>query len=178
MTNTSIRGLQIRDAFFGDGLKRNGVDANIAEVDFKANDGLEIDTNQLTVAYDDATIGIISNALAVKDDGITEAKLDIDSHPGTAEDGYVLYWDNATGKLAYKDVDTDFISEDDLVKEDMAYDDFSLTDTPVANSLHLYLNGLLQEEGTGKDFIIDGTTITWATVPESGDIVIAYYVKA
>ena len=84
MTNTAIRGLQIRDAFFGDGLKRNGVDGNIAEVDFKANDGLEIDTNQLTINYDDATIGIISNALAVKDDGITEAKLDIDSHPGTA----------------------------------------------------------------------------------------------
>ena len=178
MTNTAIRGLQIRDAFFGDGLKRNAGDGNIAEVDFKANDGLVIDTNQLTVNYDNATIGIISNALAVKDDGITEAKLDIDSHPGTAEDGYVLYWDNATGKLAYKDVDVGFISNDDLVKDDLAYDEFVLSATPVANSLHLYLNGLLQEEGTGKDFTLDTATITWATVPEAGDIVIAYFVKA
>jgi len=188
MTNTSIRGLQIRDAFFGDGLKRNGVDANIAEVDFKANDGLEIDTNQLTINYDDTSIGIIANALAIKasgvttakiaDDNVTEAKLDIAEHAGTAEDGYVLYWDNASGKLAYKDVDTDFISDADLVKEDLAYDDFGLSNTPVANSLHLYLNGLLQEEGSGKDFTIDTATITWATVPEATDIVIAYYVKA
>ena len=60
----------------------------------------------------------------------------------------------------------------------MAYDDFELTNTPVANSLRLYLNGLLQEEGSGKDFTIDTATITWATVPEAGDIVIAYYVKS
>ena len=178
MTNTAIRGLQIRDAFFGDGLKRNVGDGNIAEIDLKANDGLKIDTNQLTVNYDDASLGIIANALAVKDDGITEAKLDITAHAGTAEDGYVLYWDNATGKLAYKDVDVGFISDEDLEKEDLAYNFTDLAIVPVANSLHLYLNGLLQEEGSGKDFTITGTTVTWATAPEATDIVIAYYIKA
>ena len=181
MTNTRIRGLQINDAFFGDGLKRNAVDENIAEVDFKANDGLELDTNQLTMAYDDATIGIISNALAVKDTGITEAKLDIESAPS---DGKVLYWNNSAGKLDYKDVDVDFVAESDiLVENESANCDgievaFTLAVTPIVNSVDVFLNGLYQEEGSGKDFTLSGTTITFAIAPETGDILIIRYIAS
>lgn len=196
--NTSIRGLQIKDAFFGDGLKRNAGDGDIAELDLKTGGGLKIDTAQLAVEpadfagaglvddgsdnlavnVDDVGIEIASgNVVGIKDAGVPEVKLDVNTAAGPGVDGFVLYWNNAAGKLDYKDVDVGFIAEDDLVKEDMAYNDFELTNTPVANSLKLFLNGLLQEEGSGKDFTISGTTITWATNPESGDIVIAYYVK-
>lgn len=197
--NTAIRGLQIRDAFFGDGIKRNAGDGDIAELALKTEGGLKIDTAELAVEpadfagaglvddgsdnlavnVDDVGIEITSgNVVQVKDGGVPEVKLDINTASGVGVDGYVLYWNNGAGKLDYKDVDTNFISDDDLVKEDLAYDDFTLTDTPVDNSLQLYLNGLLQEEGSGKDFTISGTTITWATNPESVDIVIAYYVKS
>lgn len=197
--NTAIRGLQIKDAFFGDGLKRNAGDGDIAELDLKSGGGLKIDTAQLAVEpsdfagaglvddgsdnlavnVDDVGIEIASgNVVAIKDAGVPEVKLDINTAAGVGVDGFVLYWNNAAGKLDYKDIDVSFISDADLVKEDLAYNFTDLANTPVANSLHLYLNGLLQEEGSGKDFQISGTTVTWATAPESGDIVIAYYVKS
>jgi uncharacterized cupin superfamily protein len=52
----------------GDGLDLNAFEFS---ADIKANDGLIIDTTELTVAYDDSTIGIVSNQLAVKAGGIT-----------------------------------------------------------------------------------------------------------
>ena len=206
MTNTAIRGLQIRDAFFGDGIKRNAGDGNIAELALKTSGGLKITSAELAIEpadfvgaglvdnadvidvnVDDSSLEVSSgNVVQVKALGITDAmlagsisepKLDINTASGVGVDGYVLYWNNGASKLDYKNVDTDFIADDDLVKDDMAYDDFELSATPVANSLHLYLNGLLQEEGSGKDFTISGTTITWAVVPEASDIVIAYFVK-
>lgn len=42
---------------------------------FVANDGLKLSTNSLTVAYDDSSIGIVSNLLSVKALGITNAML-------------------------------------------------------------------------------------------------------
>ncbi len=44
-------------------------------VDLVSNDGLTIKSTELGVDYDDSTIGIVSTQLAVKDAGITNAKL-------------------------------------------------------------------------------------------------------
>jgi len=94
---TTIRGLQIRDAFFGDGLKRNAGDGDIAELDLKTNGGLKIDTYQLAVEpadfagvglvdnadnldvnVDDSTIEVTSgNVVQVKNGGITETQLNV-----------------------------------------------------------------------------------------------------
>lgn len=56
----------------GDGIAVAGTDI---AADLKTNDGLAIKTAQIGVDYDDSTIGIVSNKLAVKDSGITNAKL-------------------------------------------------------------------------------------------------------
>jgi hypothetical protein len=181
--NTQIRGLQLKDAFFGDGLKRNAGDENIAEIALKANDGLKIDTAELTIAYDNATIGIISDELAVKDEGITEAKLDVNSAP---TDGYVLYWNDSESKLDYKEIVTpdDVVEDDDILFQnesancDGSETDFTLSATPVVNSVQVYLNGLIQEEGSGKDYTLDGTTISFVVAPESGDILLIHFIDS
>lgn len=54
---------------------------------------------------------------------------------------------------------------------------FSLANTPVAGSVHLYLNGVLQESGAGNDFTISGASITMATAPLSGEKLRASYRK-
>ena len=178
--NTQIRGLQIKDAFFGDGLKRNVSNNDIAEVDIKTNDGLEFDTNQLTIAYDDATIGIVSNALAVKDDSLAEAKLDISNAPA---DGYLLSYKDGSDQLTWVSPTTVSIGAEDLGFENESANcdgevvAFTLASAPVANSLQIFLNGLLQEEGSGKDYTVSGTTVTFAVAPEAGDILLVYYVK-
>lgn len=46
---------------------------------------------------------------------------------------------------------------------------FSMANTPVSGSEHLYLNGILQESGAGNDYTISGATITMLTAPLSGE---------
>jgi len=256
--NTSIRGLQIKDGFFGDGIKRNGADGDIAEVALKSSGGLKIDTAEIAVepndfagngladdgsdnlkldlnglsdvaidvandyiAFDDATdseskkesvddfvdaiagdalstdadgsldvevddttIEISGDALQVKDEGISVGKLDINN---VEQDGYVLTWNDAgymewTSKTS---VGESVIEESEIHQENESSNcddvtvDFSLDNAPVVNSVQVYLNGLLQEEGSGKDYVLHGAnnqTVTFATAPETGDILIIHYI--
>jgi hypothetical protein len=46
---------------------------------------------------------------------------------------------------------------------------YSLANTPVVGSEHVYLNGILQEPGAGNDYTISGATITYLTAPTTGD---------
>ena len=54
------------------GVKKVGYDF---QADIKTNDGITLDTGQLKVDYDDSSIGIVSNQLAVKTSGITNDML-------------------------------------------------------------------------------------------------------
>lgn len=46
---------------------------------------------------------------------------------------------------------------------------FTLANTPVAGSEHVYLNGILQDSGAGNDYTITGATITMLTAPTTGE---------
>ena len=252
--NTAIRGLQIRDAFFGDGLKRNGSDGDIAELDLKTEGGLKIDTAQLAVEpsdfagaglvddgsdnlavnVDDVNIEIGSgNVVQIKDASIGTNKLSVDVNAslGKADtalqaesDPVFTAWDKDYDDLTNKptlvtaftglsDTPAEYVEADagkgvrvnasynglefytitdvGIVDEDILVENFSaeidesgytgaheLAETPFANSVQVYLNGLMQEEGTGKDYILSGKDITFVTAPESGDILIVHYIKA
>lgn len=54
---------------------------------------------------------------------------------------------------------------------------FTLANTPVAGSEHVYLNGLLQEDGAGNDYTISGATITYLSPPQVGDVLKVSYRK-
>lgn len=54
---------------------------------------------------------------------------------------------------------------------------FSLANTPVAGSEHVYLNGQLLESGGGNDYTISGATITMSDAPLSGERLKATYRK-
>lgn len=54
---------------------------------------------------------------------------------------------------------------------------FSLANTPVAGSEHLYLNGILLESGSGNDYTISGANITLLTTPLTGEKLRATYRK-
>lgn len=47
--------------------------------------------------------------------------------------------------------------------------DFTLAATPTSGSEHVYLNGLLQESGSGNDYTITGAVITMLTAPLTGE---------
>jgi len=89
----------------------------------------------------------------------------------------------ATNGVLSADAVADNIVEADIKFENLSADvDASgyagvhtLSNTPIANSVQIFLNGLIQEEGSGKDYTLSGTTVTFATQPVSGDIILAHY---
>lgn len=54
---------------------------------------------------------------------------------------------------------------------------FSLADSPVDDTVQIYVNGLLQEPGIGNDYMISGQVITFALSLELDDILLASYIK-
>ena len=54
---------------------------------------------------------------------------------------------------------------------------FVLANTPVAGSEHVYLNGILQEQGAGNDYTISTATITMLTAPLTGEKIRVSYRK-
>jgi len=286
--NTAIRGQQIRDAFFGDGLKRNVADDNIAELDLKTNGGLSIDTAQLKLDINDLgaqavdvsadSIAILdaddsetykesiadlmtavagegllasSGALALNITEVSGGAVDVSADffifednddNGTYKESFadlatamageglnassgalVLHLtevtagavavnedflvfedatDNSTKKESFADLATAMAGSgitatngvlsvdsitDNIVEADIQVEDesancngvtvaFTLSSTPVTNSVQVFLNGLLQQEGSGKDYTLSGTTVTFTTAPDTGDILIIHYI--
>lgn len=56
---------------------------------------------------------------------------------------------------------------------------FTLASTPVSGTEHVYVNGILQNSGTGNDYTIATNTITFLSgaIPQSGDIIRVSYLK-
>lgn len=67
----------------------------------------------------------------------------------------------------------------DIVKETPSGsgDTFTLTNTPKTGTLDVFVNGILQEPGTGNDYELNGTTITLAFQLGSSDKIRAHYFK-
>lgn len=55
---------------------------------------------------------------------------------------------------------------------------FTLASTPTAGTEMVFLNGLLQESGSGNDYTISGNTITMLAAPLSGEKIRVSYRKA
>jgi hypothetical protein len=145
-------------------------------------DGITANADEIEATVDDSTIELSasdgSGALRVKDEGITEAKLNISNNP---IDGYYLKYTTASG-MEWDDLEsTNAVTESDIRLENEstncngATTAFTLDDTPVDNSLQVFLNGLIQEKGSGKDYTHSGTTVTFEIAPLTGDILLIHY---
>lgn len=93
----------------------------------------------------------------------------------SAVDDYILEFDNATQDFRWipkmggvTETPSGLVNGSNKV--------FTLSSTPENDTLHLYLNGLYQEEGVTKDYVISGTSITFVDAPAVGDIIIATYI--
>lgn len=141
----------------------------------------------LAVVVDASTIEINVDTLRVKASGITdneilvdtisESKLDVHNAPTSGN--YMKYTANG---MEWVDIDVDMISPSDIISSEVPaglVDDlnvtYTLANTPLVGTVRLYLNGLRQEAGDGKDYTITGTAITMAAAPATGDIILADY---
>lgn len=56
---------------------------------------------------------------------------------------------------------------------------FTLANTPVSGTVRVFVNGVRMNSGTGNDYTISGTTITFLTgaIPQTGDVILCDYQK-
>lgn len=141
-----------------------------------ASGAFAIDLNELST---EATFDVAADYVGIVDATDSGSDKTLWSVIATAIAGSGL---TATNGVLSVDSITNNIVEDDIQLENESANcngvtvAFTLSNTPLANSLQVYLNGLLQEEGSGKDYTWSGTTVTFATAPASGDILLIHYV--
>lgn len=54
---------------------------------------------------------------------------------------------------------------------------FTLANSPIAGTVAVSLNGILQLVGSGNDYTISGSTVTFGTAPLAGDTLLVAYIK-
>lgn len=71
-----------------------------------------------------------------------------------------------------------FVDAEDLTDDvDGTEDEFTLANTPVAGSEHVFLNGVRQRAGSGNDYTISGALITFTVAPAVDDNLVVGYRK-
>jgi len=83
-----------------------------------------------------------------------------------AADGQLIAWNASLGKwVPSTNVDGPNFVTDTIPGEVVTGTDTvlatALTQTPVAGSVKLHLNGVLQKEGAGNKYTVSGTSVTW-----------------
>lgn len=198
--NTAIRGAQVANAVAGDGLVWTTDD--VMGVDLKASGGLKIDTAELAVEPNDfagagladdgsdnlkvdlnslgaGVVDVSADSIAIVDADDDGSKKETIADIMTAVAGSGI---TATAGVLSVDAVADNIVEDDIQLENESANcdsievAFTLSNTPIANSLQVFLNGIIQEEGSGKDYTYAGTTVTFSVAPETGDILLIHYI--
>jgi len=169
---TAIGATKVTDAMLND-----DVATGLAGVGLSASAGvMAVDLNELT----GAVVDVSADSIAIVDanDGNASRKESI-ADLATAMAGSGI---TATNGVLSADSITDNIVEGDIQVENESANcngvtvEFTLASTPITASVQVYLNGLLQESGSGKDYQASGTTVTFATAPATGDILIIHYI--
>jgi hypothetical protein len=187
--NTRIRGVQIKDADITatqlandavETLKIKDKNVTLAKLASGASAQLIVAGAEGVPAYQDVTGDVtISNAgvTTIGDTKVTGDMLNDSVATKLAGEGLT-----ATNGVLSADAVADNIVEGDIKLENQSANcdgtvvAFTLSNTPLASSLDVYLNGLRQEEGEGKDFTVSETTVTFATAPAADDILIIRYI--
>ena len=176
-------------ATYGDGLDQSGAGLITVDVSdlFVADHGLEEDSNNLRLSaqgngltggagavlsldLDGASLALGGSGVKIKDTGVTEAHL----NASVAGVGLV---GGANSPLGIN-----------FIRETYAYNGGPGSSTTVfdlaqqhgaASDMLLFLNGILQEEGAGDDYVrTDNNTITFANACVAGDVIHAAYFKS
>ena len=134
------------------------------------------DVNILKIGTDDK-VALDATAWASV---IPETALDIFNAP---TDGYFLKYTTANG-MEWADPDSGAVQDDDVICNEVpsglinsSNTVYTLANTPVAGTVEVYLNGLLQAPGTGLDYTISGGTITFTKAPRTNSLLYASYIK-
>jgi len=169
-------------ALAGDGIQNSSSVLAVDVSDFAGKGLVDDGSENLNLdidSLDAAAVDVSADSIAILDATDTDSKKESIADLATAMAGTGL---TATDGVFSVDAVTDNIVESDIQMENESANcndsqtAFTLSNTPIPNSVQVFLNGLMQEEGSGKDYTISGTTITFTTAPATGDILICHYI--
>ena len=146
--------------------------------------GLSATTGALAVDLDEVTEVVMTVAddyvafLDASDNGDTKKEKWADivaliAGTGLTASAGVLSADGVTDNI----IEADILFEDESANTNGSAVAFTLSSTPVTTSVQVFLNGLLQQPGSGKDYTLSGTTITFATAPASDSLLLIHYIR-
>jgi len=196
--NTRIRGVQILDkgvdtAQIADSaveaLQINAdavttvkiLDANVtmAKIESGSDKQLVIVGAGGVPAYQDVTGDVTIGNTGVTAIGATkvvDSMINDDVATGLAGTGLT-----ATNGVLDVDAIVTNIVEGDIQKATFEGDDatveFDVGELALANSIQVYLNGLLQESGSGKDYTVTTDKVTFSVAPLTGDFITIHSIK-
>lgn len=164
--NTVIRGNQILDATVTEAELSASVAGN--GLSGGAGNPLALDLNELT----GAVVAVADDSIAFVDatDDSTKKESIADLVSAIAGSGLT-----ATAGVLSVNAIADSIVEADIAKDDFSatlngvLTDFELTSIPVTASLQVYINGILAQEGSGKDYQLNPDSGMTKTIRILGD---------
>lgn len=138
-------------------------------------------TNKCTLDYEDAATS--NKRYYFPAGAVTDSTVVVAAMANTAT--FALFSTGALGKPEYRaiagaDLSPAFVdSETPAGTINGTNPTFTIANTPVAGSVHLYKNGLRQRPGAGADYTISGSTITFTAgnIPAGADTLLADYRK-
>lgn len=145
----------------GAGMTQSGATLNVVSGDAS----LTVNADELHVHRDIAgAIGLSGAGIAVNTDGST---LEINTNALRIKDAGVTY---AKTNIVTRETPTGAV--------DGVNTTFTLANSAAAGSEHVFLNGILQDVGVSNDYTISGATITFNFAPASGSKIRVTYWKA
>ncbi len=146
----------------GDGLVASG---GILALDLNELTGAVVDVSADSIAFIDATDNSSKKESIVDFVGLIAGA-------GLTATAGVLSVDSIVANI----VEGDFVKEDETVNCNGVTTDFTLSNAQVVASVQVFLNGQLMVEGSGANYTLAGTTVSFNVAPETGDTLIVYYV--
>jgi len=137
-----------------------------------------------TIEFSGGSLNIVDNGVdttQLADEAVTEAKLDALDTPN---DGEVLSWNNGSSQFEWIAPNADGVQESDVVVNEIpsglinsGNTDYTLANTPVSGTVAVFLNGMYQAPGSGLDYTISGTTISFSKAPHTNsDLYVTYII--
>lgn len=166
----------------------NGLTYTTGVLAVGSGNGISVAADAISVNADGSTLDGTAASLKVKDAGITATQLasSVAGNGLTGGAGTALAVGAGTGISVAADsvaLDTTVAQTFTNYKHNITPTGtpnnvlvtFTLPETPRANTLQLFVSGILMEAGAGNDFTISGATITMAVAPATTDKLRAFY---
>ena len=161
----------------GTGLTKSGDTINV----ISANGGIVANADDITLTLDGSTLTVGAGGLKLSNISSTNFLVGNGSSIPTA---VAMSGDATMANTGVVTAAADILKEADVVTRqtptgaiNSSNVTYTLANTPIVGTEQVFLNGILQEAGSGDDYQISGATITYETAPVTGDILRVNYLK-